>query len=94
MVCLSQVLASNAQIPSSLPSNLVVVFAGATTGIGKITLKTFVKYAVSPRIYLLARSEESAESVITECRLINPKAEYTIIKVDLSLIKETDEAAA
>ena len=92
MVSLSDVLASNAQIPSSLPKQLVAIFAGATSGIGEVTLKTFVKYAVEPRIYLFARSQASAERVIAECRRINPGGDYVFVQVDLSLIKETDHA--
>lgn len=92
MVSLPIVLASNAQIPSTLPEGLVAVFAGATSGIGEATLKTLVKYAVKPRIYLFARTPASAERVIAECRQSNPSAELEFIKVDLSSIKETDEA--
>ncbi|KAF2269644.1 hypothetical protein CC78DRAFT_528839 [Lojkania enalia] len=92
MVLLDDVLASNARIPTSLPPKLVAVFAGATTGIGEATLKAFVKYAVEPRIYLMARSPTSAQRVIEECKTLNPKAEYTTINVDLSFIRETDRA--
>lgn len=56
MVSLADVLASNARISGSLPPDLVAIFAGATQGIGAATLKVFVKYAVTPRIYLMARS--------------------------------------
>ena len=92
MVSLIDVVASNAQIPTALPKHLVAVFAGATSGIGEITLKTFVKYAVEPRIYLLARNPESAHRVIAECRQLNPQAQYEFIKVDLSSINATDRA--
>ena len=92
MVSLSDVLASNAQISSTLPKRLVAVFAGATTGIGEATLKAFVKYAVEPRIYLFARNPTSAARVLAECRQLNSSAEYEFIKVDLSSVKETDVA--
>lgn len=94
MVSLTDVLASNAQIPSILPKHLVAIFAGATSGIGETTLKTLIKYAVEPRIYLFARNTTSAARVIAECRHINPGGEYIFIKVDLSSIKETDRACA
>ncbi|KAH7076236.1 hypothetical protein FB567DRAFT_535785, partial [Paraphoma chrysanthemicola] len=92
MVSLKEVIASNAQIPTTLPKRLVAIFAGATTGIGESTLKTFVKYAVEPRIYLFARNPDSAARVIAACRQINPQGEYEFVKVDLSLIRETDAA--
>jgi NADP-dependent 3-hydroxy acid dehydrogenase YdfG len=92
MVAFSEILASNAQIPSSLPKQLVAVFAGATSGIGEVTLKTFVKYAIEPRVYLFARNQASAERVIAECRQINPRGTYIFVRADLSLVKETDRA--
>ncbi|KAH7063862.1 hypothetical protein BKA63DRAFT_497142 [Paraphoma chrysanthemicola] len=92
MVSLKDVIASNGLIPTTLPKRLVAIFAGATTGIGESTLKTFVKYAVEPRIYLFARSPDSAARVIAACRQINPQGEYEFVKVDLSLIRETDAA--
>lgn len=92
MVSLVAVRVSNKQIPTALPKNLVAVFAGATSGIGLATLKRFVNYAVEPRIYLFARNPTSAERVIAECRQLNPQGEYVFVKVDLSLVKETDRA--
>jgi NADP-dependent 3-hydroxy acid dehydrogenase YdfG len=92
MVALSDVNSSNARITSTLPKHLVAVFAGATTGIGEATLKKLIKYAVEPRVYLFARNPASAARVIAECRQISPHGVFTFIKVDLSLIKETDRA--
>ncbi|KAJ4294993.1 hypothetical protein N0V90_007001 [Kalmusia sp. IMI 367209] len=92
MVSLRDVLSSNARIKGELPPRLVAVFAGATTGIGEATLKTFVKYAVEPRIYFFARNPTSAERVVAECKIINAQAQIEIIKADLSLVRDTDRA--
>lgn len=92
MVKLQKVLASNAQIPASLPKQLVAVFSGVTNGIGEVSVKTLAKYVVEPRIYLFARNQSSAERVIAECRQINPRGQYTFVQVDLSSVKETDRA--
>lgn len=92
MVSIATVLKSNATIPASLPAGLVAVFAGATSGIGESTLKTFVKYAIKPRIYLIARSTSSGERFVAECKEINSEAEVHLIKADLSSIRETDKA--
>jgi NADP-dependent 3-hydroxy acid dehydrogenase YdfG len=92
MVSLKEVVASNAQIPSALPKRLVAVFAGATSGIGEVTLKTLVKYSTEPRIYLFARNPALAARAIAECRQINPSGDYIFVKVDLSLVRETDIA--
>ena len=92
MVSRQQVLASNALLPSTLTNRLVAVFAGATSGIGLATLKSFVNYTVAPRIYLLARNTASAERVVAECKTIKSDAQFTIVKVDLSSVRETDRA--
>lgn len=91
MVQLQNVLASNAQIATSLPC-MIAVFAGATTGIGEATLKKFVHYAIEPHIYLIARSQAGAEKVVSECKQINPKAQFDIVIADLTFVKETDRA--
>jgi NADP-dependent 3-hydroxy acid dehydrogenase YdfG len=92
MVSLPQVLAANVQIPSSLPKHLVVIFAGATSGISEATLNTLAKYATEPRIYILARSQSSAERIIASCRQINPSGSYIFMRVDLRSVKQTNLA--
>ncbi|KAJ4355493.1 uncharacterized protein N0V89_003509 [Didymosphaeria variabile] len=92
MVSLTQVLSSNARIPQELPSNMVAVFAGATTGIGLATLKAFVKYAVSPRIYFLARNTTAAELIVSQCQTLNPSSSFSVLKADLSSVRETSRA--
>ena len=92
MVTLPSVLASNARISTTLPKALVAVFAGATRGIGEATLKTWIRYAIEPRIYLFTRSVASGERLISECKSINPQAKVIPIQADLSSIKETDRA--
>lgn len=82
--------ASNALIGSSLPSGLVGVFAGATSGIGASTLKVFIKNARKPRAYLIGRSESRATIVIEECKRLNPDAELHFLASDLSLMKNVD----
>ncbi|KAF2439270.1 hypothetical protein P171DRAFT_466903 [Karstenula rhodostoma CBS 690.94] len=81
MVPLPHVLVSNASISTTLPAGLVAVFAGAMTGIGLATLKTFVKYSIAPRIYLFARNPHAVGEVVE-----------MFVKVDLSSLRETDAA--
>lgn len=47
MVTIEQVRTSNAQIATSLPPGLVVVFVGATNGVGEATVKQSAKYTES-----------------------------------------------
>jgi NADP-dependent 3-hydroxy acid dehydrogenase YdfG len=81
---------SNDLIPNALPSGLVAVFAGATSGIGAATLKAFVKRAQKPRAYIIGRSEQRAQAIIDECKALNPGAEVFFFAADMSLMKNTD----
>ncbi|KAH7321817.1 hypothetical protein BKA65DRAFT_568669 [Rhexocercosporidium sp. MPI-PUGE-AT-0058] len=91
MVSLTDVLASNSQISTALPPGLVAVFVGGTSGIGEITLKKFAKYSRRPRAYIVGRSQDAAERIIAECRILNPEGQYIFIKADVSLMKNVDE---
>ncbi|KAK5989203.1 putative oxidoreductase [Cladobotryum mycophilum] len=62
MVALPQVESSNSRVGSSLPANLAV-FAGATSGIGELALKSFAKHAANPKIYFIGRSNEAGERI-------------------------------
>ena len=92
MVELEEVQDSNAQITERFPPGLVAVFAGATRGIGKATMLEFAKHMRQPRIYLLARSEDTAQPVLDELHEVNPDGEYYFVEADLSLINMIDAA--
>jgi NADP-dependent 3-hydroxy acid dehydrogenase YdfG len=92
MVALDVVNASNAQIPTSLPPGLVVVITGGTSGIGESTLKQFAALLVRPKFYVVGRSQEAADRIFAECRILNPEAEYIFIQKSLDLIKNAAEA--
>lgn len=91
MVSLSSVSASNSLIPEVIPAGLVAVFFGGTSGIGEITVKTLAKYARSPRIYIIGRSQDAADRILAECKAINPDGEFIFMKTDVSLIRNVDE---
>ncbi|KAF4632513.1 hypothetical protein G7Y89_g5616 [Cudoniella acicularis] len=90
MVSLSEVQASNARIASELPSGLVAVFIGATSGIGEYTLKKFAKHARNPRVYFIGRSQEAGNLISAECLAMNPGGKFEFIKADTSLIRNVD----
>jgi NADP-dependent 3-hydroxy acid dehydrogenase YdfG len=92
MVLIELVNASNEAIPTSLPTGLVAVFAGGTSGIGEATLRLFAKLAVNPRVYIIGRSRSAAENIIADCRQSNPGGEFVFIQKDLDLLKNTNEA--
>ncbi|OJJ42452.1 hypothetical protein ASPZODRAFT_170125 [Penicilliopsis zonata CBS 506.65] len=90
MVSLSQVIASNQRI-ATLPPGLVAVFVGGTSGVGEYTVKAFARYAVSPRVYIVGRSQEAADRIIAECQQTNPAGCFTFLPGDVSLLATVDE---
>ncbi|KUJ09949.1 short-chain dehydrogenase/reductase [Mollisia scopiformis] len=93
MVSLQIVKQSNAGI-ASLPHGLVVLFIGATSGIGQSALQSFARHAPSPRIYTVARPSTFAshESLLASLRQSNPTATYKLVEADVSLVSEVDKA--
>ena len=91
MVALSTVTASNARISSALPSNLVALFVGGTSGIGEATLKKFAQHTVSPRVHFIGRSREAADRIVAECKALNPTGQYIFRQADVSLIRNVDK---
>jgi len=90
MVSLSVVQASNASIPTTLPSGLVAVFVGGTSGIGEYTLKEFARLSHQPRIYNVGRSQQASDRIAAECKKLNADVQYTFIQADVSLIRSVD----
>lgn len=94
MVSLKTVEESNARI-ATLPHNLVVVFLGATAGIGQAALKQLARHATAPRIYTVARpgAIHAHEELLTSLREATPSATFNVITADVSLISEIDKVA-
>lgn len=91
MVALSTVTASNERIASTFPPGLVAVFVGGTSGVGEYTVKTFAKYTVKPKVYIIGRSQEAADRIVNECKELNPGGAFEFIKADISLLKNVDD---
>ncbi|KAF2030371.1 NAD(P)-binding protein [Setomelanomma holmii] len=91
MVALENVRASNAAL-KSLPSGLVAVFVGGTSGIGLYTARELVRNTISPHVYLIGRNQTEATKIISELKTINPSSEVSFIQKDVSLLKNVDEA--
>ena len=92
MAPLSALQAFNARV--SLPRSLVAVFVGATSGIGRATLLALSRYADSPRIYFLGRSQSAADQIVTQCKAVNPRGEYIFMQADVSLLRVVDSVCA
>jgi NADP-dependent 3-hydroxy acid dehydrogenase YdfG len=91
MVAISDVNASNEQIAQCLPAGLVAVVTGGTSGIGEATVKELVKCAVRPKIYVIGRSQEAANRILSHCRSVNPEGEYLFIRTSFDLLKNVAE---
>lgn len=90
MVSYKEILASNALI-NDATSPRIAVFAGATSGVGKLTIKALVATSTSVRIYLIGRksASERTQVSIQELHAINPKAEVIWVEGEISLLAET-----
>ncbi|OAA61509.1 NAD(P)-binding domain protein [Cordyceps fumosorosea ARSEF 2679] len=91
MVTLEDAQASNAKIATTLPSGMVAVFVGGTSGIGEHTLKRFAEHTKSPLIYLVGRSREAADRITSECARLNPDGRYIFIQSDVSLLNNVSQ---
>ena len=90
MVSVPQMAVSNDLMPTHLPANLVAIFVGGTSGLGEAALKVFTKRAVSPRVYIVGRSQVRAQRIIGDCKVSNPDGEYNFLQADLSLMRNVD----
>jgi hypothetical protein len=91
MVSYTEVRAANAQLKSSLPSGPVAVFVGGTSGIGAYTAQAFAKHTVSPQVYIIGRSQDSADRILADLTELNSSGTYAFIRADVSLIRNVDE---
>lgn len=64
---------------------------GGTSGIGEFTAREFVRYTRAPRVYLVGRSQEQADRLITEFKELNKEARTQFIQSDVSLLRNVDE---
>ncbi|KAK5660438.1 hypothetical protein OQA88_12982 [Cercophora sp. LCS_1] len=95
MVSNASILTSNALLNDNTAPR-IAVFAGGTSGIGKLTLRALVSTGASTRIYLIGRksSYPSAQTFISELNTINPRAEIIWTEGEYSLLSETSRICA
>ncbi|KAL4967694.1 uncharacterized protein BDV14DRAFT_21046 [Aspergillus stella-maris] len=89
MVNLQTVRAHNESL-KSLGPGLVAVFVGGTSGISLSTALALARHSTSPRIYLIGRSQSAADDAIQRIKTLNPNAQPTFLKADISLLKGVD----
>ncbi|PWY68619.1 hypothetical protein BO70DRAFT_344715 [Aspergillus heteromorphus CBS 117.55] len=93
MVNLQTVLAHNAALKSLAPG-LVAVFVGGTSGISLSTAVALARHTISPKIYLVGRSQSAADTAIASMKSINPSAQMTFCQADISLLTNVDSVCA
>ena len=91
MVSLDLVESSNTRIKSDLPPGLVAVFIGGTNGVGETTVKQFAKHASQPRVYIVGRSQEAGDRIVSECKTLNPDGTFVFLKGETSLMRNVDD---
>lgn len=89
MVCLKDIQAANAQL-SEKTAPKVAVFAGGTSGIGKLTIKRLVTLGFPVKVYIIGRpsTEEATKLFIAELQEANPNAELIWTPGEISLLSE------
>ncbi|KAF4459178.1 speckle-type poz [Fusarium albosuccineum] len=69
----------------------LVIAVGGTSGIGESTAREFVRYASSPRVYLVGRSREQANRIENEFQQLNPSSRVQFIQSDVSQLRNVDK---
>lgn len=75
----------------SFGPGLVAVFVGGTSGIGESTARELVRYSISPRVYLIGRSQEQAARIKNEFAQLNSSSDVRFIQSDISRLRNVDE---
>ncbi|KAK2761707.1 hypothetical protein FQN54_001535 [Arachnomyces sp. PD_36] len=93
MVSYKEILSSNAHLLNSSDSTTTPhtsVFAGGTSGIGKLTIHALVSTLARVKIYILGRksAEARTRAFIAELNTINPRAELVWVEAEISLLGE------
>lgn len=96
MVNLKTIKKSNDQLDQSLKSfRPVAVFVGATNGIGRNSLRSFVKSTraagAKPRIYFVGRSRQRGDEIKAELVSINPDGEYEFVCANVGEMAVVDD---
>ena len=93
MVNIETIEKSNAQLGGFFGTfQPVVLFVGATNGIGRNAVKFFTKSTrgSKPRVYFVGRSRERGDRLKSELSAINPDGHYEFISADVGEMSSVD----
>lgn len=88
---LAQVREWNAALKSARPE-MVALFVGGTSGIGKHTAIKLAGAVEKPTIYIVGRNEAAGAQVVEAMKEANPNGSYSFKAVDISNLRNVDEA--
>ncbi|PWY94620.1 hypothetical protein BO94DRAFT_572191, partial [Aspergillus sclerotioniger CBS 115572] len=88
MVSIPEIRASNARITTTTAPQ-IVVFTGATDGIGKATLTRLISTNLPIKIYAIGRNGQKHESFLSQLRKSNKKATIIWLEGQISLLADT-----
>lgn len=71
-------------------SEIVAVFIGGTSGIGRNTALKLASCLDRPNIYIVGRNEAAGAQVIDELEAANQNGSYTFIPADVSQLRNVD----
>lgn len=85
-------------VTSHFSKPLVAVFIGGTQGIGHFTLSVLSKVCATNKVsltaYVVGRSAEKAEGVLSECSRNHPEGQFTFVQAkDLTSIIDVDKVS-
>ena len=91
MVNLDSLIRSNKVISQTFTKGIIGVFVGGTSGVGEYTLRVLSKYVPNSKFYIVGRSQEAADKIITECVQETPTNSFSFIKADIGDMKNVDD---
>ncbi len=93
MVKLTEIERENSRFASEHHEGLVIVFAGATSGIGASTLERMVTMVDASVFYVIGRSAKRFEAQQTKLESLNSSIKIVFFEVQFSLISGIDDVS-
>lgn len=87
---LIQVRDWNSSLKTTRPE-IVAVFVGGTSGIGRSTAIKLASATERPTIYIVGRNETAGAQVVNELKTTNGAGSYSFIAADVSHLRNVDE---